>query len=587
MHVRTSLTRRVDRSFGTVLRRLIPAVVAAVVLAACQTSQPFDDVQEGAPVLSVAVDPSSHDSAHLEGQTVSGVVVISVLAEDWMHEVRFFVDGLLDRSVTEPPFDVEVDTTQMRDGVHLLGIAVLTSDNQVVVSQLVEFMVLNDPPAMPVVPDEPPPVPDEPPVVPDEPGPAPPAPGGRGVSLRGDAGFLISQLSGAQRTHYERLLQELNDPAKLRELERLASRDDIFEYGRGLGGHIRTVLTVFRVTGDLALLDHVDHLAELMRAELADGWRGTNDGTCGTSDGFLNWVYRYVDTPEMQGKDTRHIDEMQTHAIVAMFAYALDLNRDLVSPSGRNYGAHADFWKDYLVNHFEAKWRKRRNVPSGFPILTRTSTTVYHAWLSWHYYMGRLTGNGAYTREAERMSRYLTDDLRAVSVHGGEALVWARGLHSLGDSLGLSLQPTNYTSIVYAVNVDLHLEGFHDFAATRRIHGIARTFTHFVMDTSDPVRNGFARDIGGGVDRVGLAASATSWPRRSVDWFQGSQVPLIAAWDTSGDLVDVTQRAQASLPRSRDTSRLAAGLFLEASGPSLQMTLHSASMGNALTATRY
>src|SRR5690606_10309211 len=111
-------------------------------------------------------------------------------------------------------------------------------------------------------------------------------------------------------------------------------------------------------------------------AELADSWRGTADGTK-QKDGYLNWVWRQNHGEAYQGKDTNQLDEIKTHAMIASVAYALELNRDLKSPGGRNYGAHADFWQDYLVNDFEAKWRDRRNKPTGFPFIMRPHTHTY------------------------------------------------------------------------------------------------------------------------------------------------------------------------------------------------------------------
>src|SRR5690606_5818830 len=101
----------------------------------------------------------------------------------------------------------------------------------------------------------------------------------------------------------------------------------------------------------------------------------------------LNWVWKQDHDKYHQGKDLNKLDEIKTHSILASVAYALDVNRDLSSPGGRSYGAHADFWEHYLVDHFEAKWRERADVPTAFPFILRPHTHTYHSWLKWHYYM--------------------------------------------------------------------------------------------------------------------------------------------------------------------------------------------------------
>jgi hypothetical protein len=323
----------------------------------------------------------------------------------------------------------------------------------------------------------------------------------------------------------------------------VAARDDTYRYGRTLQVYLQSVLLAFRLTGDLALLDHVDVVAQRMRAELRDSWRGTLDGTDGTRDGYLNWVWRYSSGDKFVGKDTGWVDEMKTHALVALIAVALDTNRDLPSPGGRDYGAHADFWKDYLVHHFEAKWRERRNLPSGFPLLTMTGMHTYATWLRWHHYMGVLTGDAGYAVEAARMADLWWDEMRPVATPAGVAYVWPRSLLSLSNGVGNYLMPTTYASMVYADVVELHLEGFHRWASVEEMRRFARTFTEFVMDSSNPIRNGLAADIGGGVARAGLRSDASNWPRMTTHGFWLSGYPHIAAWDDTEAMIVLTQDA--------------------------------------------
>jgi hypothetical protein len=383
------------------------------------------------------------------------------------------------------------------------------------------------------------------------------------LSLRGDPSFSRSALSVDERAWYDALLGRIASPAGDFDPLVLAGRDDVYGYGRTLHTYVQSVLLAFRVTGDLRLLDHVDAIAEVMRGELRDGWRDTLDGTDGTRDGYLNWVFRYGNSTTYQGKDTHQLNEMRTHSLVATIAYALHLNRDLASPGGRDYGAHADFWTDYLVNHFEAKWRERRDVPTGFPIMIRPHTHTYYSWAKWHYYMGLLTGDGAYTVEAERMAGVLQAELRTVSTASGTAYVWARSVLAEGGGDAF-LHPTTYARYVYADIVEFHLEGFHFWADPTVMDRFARTVTDLVVDTPDPVRNEFAADIGGGESLAGLS-SDPSWSRLSVHRYAISSYAHISAWDTTLRLGGITADIHhIRNDRDSDTTHLLGALLLNA-----------------------
>ena len=383
------------------------------------------------------------------------------------------------------------------------------------------------------------------------------------LSLHGDPDFTRSQLTAQQRTHYDRLWHEINDPDNHQYLMQLAASDDAFTYARDLHGYIQVILTAFRITGDLALLDHVDTIAQRMRQELRDEWRGTTDGTDGTTDGYLNWVYRQDprDTYRM-GKDTGKLDEMRLHSIIAMIAYTLDLNRDLDSPNGHDYAAHADFWHDYLINHFEAKWRERTGKETGFPFLTHPGTSVYYAWTLYHYFMGRLTHDDAYLTEATRMADTLWDEIRTTTTPTGTAYVWAGNITSLSSSRNY-LQATGYASGVYGSSITFHLEGFHNWASEEHLHAFARTFTEFIASPDDTDGKTFASDIGGGTTRAGLP-SDDSWPRRTESWFTSRSYALISAWDTTNQIANLTQQIQDNHP-NHDTTHLTTALLLHAS----------------------
>ncbi|MDA0700215.1 MAG: hypothetical protein O3A02_03265 [bacterium] len=252
---------------------------------------------------------------------------------------------------------------------------------------------------------------------------------------------------------------------------------------------------------------------------------------------------------------------MKAHGMIAMIAYALHVNRDLASPTGRDYGASAAFWEHYLLDHFEAKWRDRDGVDDGFPVLRHAESHVYMTWLRYHYYMGRLTGDSSYRDEAERMADNIWLENRVVSTPGGEAYVWSRGVISDG-GLNAYLQPTTYARYMFGDMVDLHLEGFHRWADPAEMARFARTFTELLIDNADPVNGGFAADIGGGRARAGLPAD-DGWPRMNADRFRISSIANIAPWDATGEITEITVDIERKL-RSRGTVLLNAALFVDA-----------------------
>lgn len=368
----------------------------------------------------------------------------------------------------------------------------------------------------------------------------PPAPVAGEFDLRGNPAFRVSDLEPSAQIWYRRVWAAIEDPRS--SADAWARSDDLYTYARPLHTHLQTLLMAFRATGDLRLLDEVDRLAEIMRSRLSDAWRDTTDGTDGTRDGHLNWVWRVGGYPEYDGKDTHKLDEMKTHAIIATIAYALQANRDLPSPSGRSYASHADFWRDYLVNDFEAKWREREGVSSGFPIMIRPDNHTYYSWMKWHYYMALLTGKSGYMTEAERMANVIWDEeMRQVSTADGPVLFWTRGV--VGEGGGVAyLEPTTYSRYVYGDAVEFHLEGFHRWASTTSLQAMARTFAEYVIDL-DGATSGvdwFASDIGGGTSRAGIP-SDPNWSRMEIYKFEASPYALAMPWDDSGRIAAISQ----------------------------------------------
>ena len=367
-----------------------------------------------------------------------------------------------------------------------------------------------------------------------------PAPPHSPLPLRGNPDFDPAGMDDVERFWYDELWDTLSDEAYVSYSTEVARRDDLYHYGRTLHTIINSLLTAFRVTGDLALLDEVDRLSEHMRAHLHDGWRDTLDRTSGTRDGFLSWVYRAGGgSTAHQGKDLHVFDEMRTHALVAEFTWAFHNNRDLQSPGGVPYGERADTWQAYLLDHFEAKWRARNDVlGSRMPFLEHDSLHANIAFAKYHHYVGLLRNSSRDRNESERLSRRVLSHFVMVSLGDEQGVVWPRRLEATEDQH--YLQPTTYARYVIMDVVTLHLEGAPAWSDRDLIDAIAITVLSLVIDPAAPAIT-FARDVGGGAARGGIPASPpTEFQPITENRYAISSYALLTAWDRTGSLATVT-----------------------------------------------
>lgn len=373
---------------------------------------------------------------------------------------------------------------------------------------------------------------------------------GRPIDLRGNPDFAASALSPELACWYEELWRVITNDNQVRDIMRLATSDDLYYYSRTINTHISALLMAFRLTGDLALLDEVDRLAQHMRAKLADGWRGASGLGSQGRDGYLNWVWRQAPNDVHFGRDLHATDEMRTHALVAAFAWAFRVNEDLSSPSGVDYRERADFWSRYLVDHFEAKWRERNRVPwPRFPFMERPHMHESVDFVRYHHYMSLLTGRGEYRSEAERLTALVLANFREAETDLGPALVTPMSLLSEGGRVEY-LMPSVYARKIYSDAVELRLEGVRGWDDDLLV-GLARSLTEFIMDDGS---DSFARDIGGGVRRAGLDPSgANDWDRFTPLRYVISSFALVSAWDDSGRAARLSVEAYAKVQeRLRD-----------------------------------
>ncbi|MBX3144961.1 MAG: hypothetical protein KF813_14475 [Trueperaceae bacterium] len=379
------------------------------------------------------------------------------------------------------------------------------------------------------------------------------------IGLRGDQDFDPADLTDAARCWYEELWRVIHDPNQQRLVMNMVLSDDLYLYSRTVNTHISALLFAFRVTGDLDILDEVDRLAQNMRSLLKDSWRGANGLGSGGTDGYLNWVWRQSSDTSLRGRDTHVTDEMRTHSLVAAFAYAFEANRELTSPNGVDYAERADFWTDYLVNDFEAKWRERERVPwPRFPFLSRPHVHETVSFIRYHHYLYLLTGQDAYRREALRLTEVVLGNFRGVETPSGVALVTPRSILSLGGSEDY-LIPTTYARYVYSDAIDLYLEGVGAWSEERVVSGLVLALTEFVIDDGS---DSFSRDIGGGEARGGIRAAAErQWERMTRERFVSSSFALFSAWDKGTTLAAVSAGAYARIPTRDRPAYVPAGLL--------------------------
>ena len=413
-----------------------------------------------------------------------------------------------------------------------------------------------------------------------------PAAAREAMSLRGDPDFDPLTLSSAQQTRLtdmKSLITRGTDDN--RDPYRIARRDCIWWYSHDLLTNIQAQLLAFRATGDLWFLDTIYELVDIMiyKREVAPGtdfridskYRDTcsdaGGATEGEDDGYLKWVHRENPTCAQQGTDIRRDYDYATHYGTVLVAYALHHNRDLTSPEAHDYGALADWLLAYNIDHYEAKFRARNSKPTGFPIETylASQTPRVIALMLWHYYMGLLRSDSAYTDEAVRMSGILEDEFCAATPPEGGALVWRRQTKAFDNhSYGDYLSPSTYGEHVISALMDAHFEGFGAWASDTPFEQLGRMVTEYMADNANPLVDGFADCVGGNVDRCTYSTWTSSHTRPTHFIWQNGMWGTLSSWDATGDIAgwNETARAysetQAETNNTWDRTRILAAQFL-------------------------
>ena len=393
--------------------------------------------------------------------------------------------------------------------------------------------------------------------------------GPRDFSLRGDPNFHPDQLSEEARVWYDRLLVAIENPRQYQNAERTAQSGNMQRYSRVVNMYVTSLLAVFRATGDLRLLDEVDRIAQIMRGELVDHWIDMNDSRIDASTDHMRWLW-LGSSSRYYGRDDHVMDSARTHGMIARVAWAFENNRDLESPSGVDYGERADFWKNYLLEHFEPVWR------SGSPYTSREWPRPVHSRhghpfpeiIAYHYYLFKLTGEEVWYENAVSFVDQIYDTIRdedslvaggfvEVETALGSAYVWPHrfpdGAHPNFAST-MRAQPTGYSRYVYASMLDLELEGLVRVVEEETVVKMANSLAYFQVDLNgeDIV---FYSGVTGDQEVGGIPPASpdgnTMWDAR----WAVSPPALFAGWDESGTIRTVNQIVYDTIEDDRDNPR--------------------------------
>lgn len=256
--------------------------------------------------------------------------------------------------------------------------------------------------------------------------------------------------------------------------------------GRGLQSDVNALLTLFRVTGDRELLEEIDRLMEIAKAQLSD-----TDG-----NGYRNWHWlARFDTTDFNLKE-----DGLAHSYLPAVSYVFQKNAEY-STEAYDYKAHADEWLDYLRNDFEAKWAERRETRNHEGLPVKNLFHPYIEMLRYTVYMSKLFPNdGKYQRLQQRLAATVLNEFKIDSTENGDAFVWSHEVRAErrgGDpDVCLTFQMGSYPNETMQTFMDLALEGQPGFADAKTMRILSRTLSESILEPNQ-YSSLMYKDVGG------------------------------------------------------------------------------------------
>ena len=255
--------------------------------------------------------------------------------------------------------------------------------------------------------------------------------------------------------------------------------------GRTLNFYVTSLLTLFRVTGDAALLEEVDRVMEIVRVRLAD-----NSG-----DGYRNFkhVSAFNDTDYNTKEDTL------AHSFIPEVIYVFKKNT-AASSAAHDYAAHADAWLEYLLNDFEAKWAQQPATRRSEGLPQRPLMHPYMEMTRYAVFMAQLIPEDArYARLRDAMVKVALSNFRTDVTINGPAFVWSHAVRQPTELANLdncaAFQMGTYPQQTMSAFMDVALEGYGGFASDEVMRKLSRTLSESILD---PNPKAFMyKDVGG------------------------------------------------------------------------------------------
>lgn len=302
-------------------------------------------------------------------------------------------------------------------------------------------------------------------------------------------------------------------------IDDIMAAGDAYELGRTGGDYTESLVMAYRATGDVVFLERVYDLSQRARASLRDAWLD------GTTDGYTSWLWRVDPTnATYYGKDTNWLDESICSGNAALWAWVLHANRTL----DPRYAAAADFWRDWLENHFLAKWYARAggnpltawNTP--YAAFYKPDTEPRSANWRLAHYLWLVTGNTFYRdRETQIVAELAgANHLNPVKP---QAYRWTKETAPTS----VNWQPVNYANYYMRAVLEMNLEGMPFFSSAAEMKRFASTFRDVVYAGTLPARTTMTSNVNGD-GSTGYALYA----------FNG-----FAAWDSTGFLMNLADQS--------------------------------------------